>query len=404
MKAVVFHGIGDIRLDDVAEPRIEQPTDAIVRITSSAICGTDLHMIRGTMPGMRPGTVLGHEGVGIIEEVGRGVRNFRPGDRVVIPSTIACGNCSYCRAGYTAQCDDANPNGASAGTAFYGGPEATGPFNGLQAEYARVPFAYHNLVRLPEDVIDDEAILLSDIYPTGWFGAQLAEVREGDVVAVWGCGPVGLFAVLSAFQQGAHRVFAIDGHADRLDRARALGAETINFSEENPVEAIKELTRGIGPDRAIDAVGVDSERPKEGPAAQQAQGQAQQFQQEVQQIAQGAKPQGEQWKPGDAPSQAITWAVESLAKAGTLGVIGVYPQTDRFFPLGAAMMKNLTVKMGNCNHRSIIPKLVEMVEGGLADPLSVLSHVEAMDDVIEAYRQFDLRRPGWVKVELKPGR
>jgi threonine dehydrogenase-like Zn-dependent dehydrogenase len=331
------------------------------------------------------------------------VRNLRRGDRVVIPSTIACGNCSYCRSGYTAQCDDANPNGPTAGTAFFGGPAETGPFDGLQAEYARVPFAYHNLIRLPQQVSDDQAILLSDIYPTAWFGARLAEVGDGDVVAVWGCGPVGLFAVMSAFQQGAHRVFAIDGHADRLERARMLGAETINFNEENPVEVIKELTRGIGPDRAIDCVGVDSERPKQGPAAQEAEQKAQQFAQEVQQIAKDAKLQGEQWKPGDAPSQAITWAVETLAKAGTLGVIGVYPQTDRFFPLGAAMNKNLTVNLGNCNHRTHIPKLVEMVEGGTVDPTSVLSQVEPMADVIDAYKQFDLRRSGWIKVELKPG-
>ncbi|WP_328702790.1 zinc-binding dehydrogenase [Belnapia mucosa] len=226
---------------------------------------------------------------------------------------------------------------------------------------------------------------------------------DGDVVAVWGCGPVGLFAVMSAFQQGAHRVIAIDGHADRLERARALGAETVNFNEEDPVEAIKELTRGIGPDRAIDCVGVDSERPKQDPAAEKAGQQAQQFAQEVQQIVPDAKPQGRQWKPGDAPSLALTWAVETLAKAGTLGIIGVYPPTDRFFPIGMAMNKNLSINMGNCNHRTSIPKLVEMVEGGTVDPTAVLSHVEPMSDVIAAYKEFDLRNPGWIKVELKPG-
>jgi threonine dehydrogenase-like Zn-dependent dehydrogenase len=404
MKAVVFHGIGDIRFDTVADPSIRDPGDAIVRLTASAICGTDLHMIRGTFAGMKPGTILGHEGVGVVEEVGRGVRNLKRGDRVVIPSTIACGNCSYCRSGYTAQCDDANPNGPMAGTAFYGGPAPTGPFDGLQAEFARVPYAFHNLVRLPQDVTDDQAILLSDIYPTAWFGAECAEVGDGDVVAVWGCGPVGLFSVLSAFQKGAHRVIAVDGHEDRLERARMLGAETVNFNKENPVEAIKELTRGIGPDRAIDAVGVDSEMPKEGPAAEQAKKMAEQFRQEVKTIAPDAKPQGGQWQPGDAPSQALTWAVETLAKAGTLGIIGVYPQTDRFFPIGAAMNKNLTVNMGNCNHRTYIPKLLEMVDGGTVDPTQVLSHVEPMSDVIEAYKQFDLRRPGWIKVELRPGR
>ena len=403
MKAVVFHGIGDIRLDDVPDPGLKERTDAVVRLTASAICGTDLHFVRGTFPGVKPGTVLGHEGVGIVEEVGRGVRNLKRGDRVVIPSTVGCGDCSYCRAGYSAQCDDANPQGPTAGTVFFGGPEAAGGLDGLQAEYARVPFAYHNLIRLPDHVTDDQAILMSDIYPTAYYGAVLAEVREGDVVAVWGCGPVGLFAVLSAFQLGAHRVIAIDGLPDRLERARLLGAETVNFNEEDPVEAIKELTRGIGPNRAIDCVGVESERPKQGPAAQSTQGQAQEFAQQVQTIAADANPQGEQWKPGDAPSLVATWAVKTLAKAGTLGIVGVYPPKDQFFPIGAAMNKNLSINMGNCNHRTYIPKLVDKVAAGTTDPTSVLSQVEPMSDAIEAYKQFDLRRPGWIKVELKPG-
>ncbi|WP_207461170.1 zinc-dependent alcohol dehydrogenase [Azospirillum sp. SYSU D00513] len=404
MKAVVFHGVGDIRVDEVPQPKIKDPHDAIVRITASAICGTDLHMIRGTLPGMKPGTILGHEGVGVVEEVGPMVRNLKRGDRVVIPSTIGCGSCNYCRSGYFAQCDEANPNGPAAGTAFFGGPEMTGPFDGLQAEYARVPYANVGLVKLPDQVTDDQAILISDIYPTGYFGAELAEIKAGDIVAVWGCGPVGLFAILSAFQLGASRVIAVDGIEGRLDRARDLGAETVNYNQEDPVQAIRDLTGGAGPDRAIDAVGVDSERPKTGPAAEQANQQAGQFAQEVQQIAPDANPRGDQWKPGDGPSQAVTWALDSLAKAGTLSIIGVYPQTDKFFPIGMAMNKNVTINMGNCNHRKYIPRLVSMVEAGTVDPARILSHVEPMSDVIEAYKQFDLRKPGWVKVELVPGR
>src|SRR5207237_4869805 len=187
--------VGDVRLEDVNEPKIKEPTDAIVRLTASAICGTDLHMIRGTMPGMIPGTILGHEGVGVVEEVGRAVRNFKPGDRVVMPSTIGCGNCSYCRAGYYSQCDNANPNGPAAGTAFFGGPEQSGPFNGLEAEKAVVPFANINLVKLPEEVEDDDAILLSDIFPTGYMGGENAEIKPGNSVAVFGCGPVGQFTI-----------------------------------------------------------------------------------------------------------------------------------------------------------------------------------------------------------------
>lgn len=188
MKAVVFHGIGDFRLDDVPEPQLQEPTDAVVRLTASAICGTDLHMIRGTFTGMKPGTVLGHEGVGVIEALGDDVRNFSVGDRVVIPSTIACGSCSYCRAGYYAQCDNASPNGKRTGTAFFGGPEAAGGFDGMQAEMVRVPYAHVGLVKVPESVADEQAILLSDIFPTAYFGADLAEIEAGDTVAVFGCG------------------------------------------------------------------------------------------------------------------------------------------------------------------------------------------------------------------------
>ena len=200
MKAVVFHGIGDIRLDNVPEPKIQAPTDAIVRLTASAICGTDLHMIRGTMPGMKPGTILGHEGVGVVEEIGSNVRNLKVGDRVVIPSTIGCGSCSYCRTGYYSQCDNANPNGPNAGTAFFGGPAETGAFQGLQAEYARIPYANVGLVKLPQGVSDDQAIMISDIFPTAYFGAEIAEITPGDTVAVFGCGPVFLFTVAAIFE------------------------------------------------------------------------------------------------------------------------------------------------------------------------------------------------------------
>ncbi len=402
MKAVVFHGIGDIRLDNVPEPKIEHPMDAIVRLTASAICGTDLHMIRGTFSGMLPGTILGHEGVGIVEEIGPNVRNLKVGDRVVIPSTIGCGSCSYCRTGYYAQCDEANPNGPSAGTAFFGGPKDTGPFQGLQAEYARIPYANVGLVKLPQGVTDDQAIMLSDIFPTAYFGAEIAEVSPGDTVAVFGCGPVGLFAIASAQLMGAGRILAIDTIASRLEMARDLGAEVIDFNVEDPVETIQSLTNGIGVDRAIDAVGVDSTQPHQGPAAQQAQKQAKEFQQEVQQIAPETNPQNGNWNPGDGPSQAITWAVQGLAKAGTLSIIGVYPPTHRFFPLGMAMNKNLTINMGNCNHRKYIPTLVDLVETGAVDPEKILTQREPLTSAIEAYKAFDKRQPGWIKVELDP--
>lgn len=402
MKAVVFHAIGDIRFEDAPDPQIQKPTDAIVRITTSAICGTDLHFIRGTFPGMKEGTILGHEAVGVVEQVGPEVRNVAPGDRVVIPSTIACGYCSYCRAGYYAQCDHANPNGPRAGTAFYGGPAPTGPFDGLQAEKARVPFAAVNLIKLPDDVSDDQAILLSDIFPTGYFGADLADIKPGHSVAIFGCGPVGQFAIASAKLMDAGRIFAVDSQPDRLDMARAQGAEVIDFNEEDPVATIQTLTGGIGADCAIDAVGVDAECPHAGPAAEQAQQQREQFQQERQTVAPEQHPDGELWQPGRAPSQAQRWALESLAKAGTLSIIGVYPLSDMTFPIGMAMNRNITVRMGNCNHRKYIPRLLELVRSGAFDPTSILTQSEPLTSVLDAYKAFDVRQPGWIKVTLRP--
>jgi threonine dehydrogenase-like Zn-dependent dehydrogenase len=402
MKAVVFHGVGDIRLDEVREPKLKEPTDAIVRITASAICGTDLHMIRGTLPGMKSGTILGHEGVGVIEEVGKDVRNLRKGTRVVVPSTIACGNCSYCRAGYYSQCDNANPNGPSAGTAFYGGPKDSGPFHGMQAEYVRVPFANVNLVRLPDEVSDDQAILLSDIFPTGFMGADIAEITDGDTVAVFGCGPVGQFAIASAFLLGASRVLAVDRHQERLEMARSQGAETINFDEEDPVETIQRLTGKIGVDRAIDAVGVDAERPHHGKGAKKAKSEAAEFEKERRQVAPEQNPDGDLWQPGDAPSQVLNWAVETLAKAGTLSIIGVYSEESKTFPIGKAMNKNLTLQMGNCHHRKYIPILLPYVQSGVFDPSRMLTQSTPLASAIEAYEAFDLREQGWIKVLLEP--
>ena len=374
MKAVVWHGEGDIRLDDVEDPKVLEPTDAVIRITRSAICGTDLHMVRGTMPGMVEGTVLGHEAVGVVEEVGSAVRGFSPGDRVVIPSTIGCGTCSYCRAGYYAQCDTANPNGPAAGTCFFGGPEATGPVDGLQAEFARIPYAATTMVRIPDGVSDDQAVLVSDIFPTAWFGSRLAEVGSGDTVLVLGAGVVGQFAIASAKRQGAGRVIVVDGIASRLDKAREQNAETVDFNSEDPLEVVKDLTGGIGPDRVIEAVGVDAESPGE----------------------RGR----EQWKPGDSPALALQWAVELVAKAGSIGIIGVYPPGFGQFPIGDAMNKNLTLRMGNCNHRRYIPDLLDLVLTGVVDPTAFITRHESPSAAIEAYRSFDLREDGWLKTVL----
>jgi threonine dehydrogenase-like Zn-dependent dehydrogenase len=405
MKAVVFHGIGDIRLDNVSEPKIKDKTDAIIRITTSAICGTDLHMVRGTVTDMKSGTILGHEAVGVIEEIGSEVRDFKPGDRVVVSSSIACGYCAYCRVGYFSQCDNANPNGKRAGTAFFGGPKSSGSFDGLQAEKARIPFANIGLVKLPDSVTDDQAIVLSDIFPTGYFGAHIAEINPGNTVAVFGCGQVGLFAIYSALEFfKAGRVFAIDRVPYRLELARDLGAEIINFEEDDPIETILNLTGGIGVDRVIEAVGIDAEPPRKGPALKEVSKDMKEYQRELKEVAPKTHPRGSNWKPGEAPSLALRWSVEALAKAGTLSIIGVYPETANVFPIGEATSKNLTVKMGNCPHRKYIPTLINYIESRAVHPERLVTNITPLESVIDAYKAFDLRQPGWVKVEVVPRR
>ncbi len=401
MKAVTFHAIGDIRVDDVPDPVIEQPTDAVVRLTASAICGTDLHFIRGTFSGMKKGQVLGHEGVGIVEQIGSGVRNIRVGQRVVIPSTIGCGTCGYCGDGAFAQCDVANPQGKRVGTCFFGGPEAAGGYQGLQAERARTPWADANLVILPDGISDDQAILMSDILPTGWFGADLAQVGEGETVAVFGCGPVGLMAIASAFVMGAARVIAVDRLPDRLAMAEKLGAETVNFDEIEVAKTIVEMTNGDGVDKVIEAVGVDAQHAQHGSDAPGVVGKVKKA--VIQRVIEPtARTHGDHFIAGDKPAQSLDWAIECVRKSGTVSIIGVFPPTDREFPIGVAMNKNLTLRMGNANHRRYYDVLIGHVLSGRLDPVKVLSQVEPMTGAIEAYEAFDARQPGWIKVELQP--
>jgi threonine dehydrogenase-like Zn-dependent dehydrogenase len=400
MKAIVFGGIGKIALKNVPDPKIKDRTDAIIRITSSAICGTDLHFIRGTAPGMKEGRILGHEAVGIVEEVGKSVRNLRKGDRVVVPSTVGCGSCTYCRAGYQSQCNVANPHGANAGTVFFGGPEEAGGLDGLQAEYARIPYAGVGLVKLPEEITDDQAILMSDILPTSYMAAVMAEVKPSDNVAVFGCGPVGLFAILCAQHLGAGRVFAIDSVESRLEMARAHGAEVINFQQEDPVSVLKDLTNGAGPDRAIDAVGVDAATATRGPAADKSA--QKEFKQELEKITEMGTPKGDAFQPGGAPSQALKWAIEAVAKAGTVSVIGVYTAPVQGFPIEQVMNKNLTLKAGNCNHRRYMPEMIELVRSGVIHPEEFLTQVQPITSAVDAYQAFDRHQAGWVKVKLDP--
>lgn len=400
MKAVVFHAIGDIRLEDVSEPVIEQPTDAIVRLTMSAICGTDLHFVRGTFSGVAKGQILGHEGVGIVERVGAEVRTIKVGQRVIIPSTVGCGHCQFCEQGFFAQCDNANPQGKRAGTVFFGGPEAAGNLKGLQAELARCPWADTNLVPVPDEISDEQAILLSDILPTGWFGADLAQIEPDDHVLVLGCGPVGQMAITSAIVMGG-KVIAVDCLPDRLDMARRQGAEVINFDEVDVPEAVLKLTNGDGARRVIDAVGVDAQHAHAGPDEPGVLGKAKELAEQYV-IEPTAKKFGSHFVAGDNPNQALDWAVECVAKGGTVSIIGVYPPTDKMFPIGMAMNKNLTLRMGNCNHRRYYDVLIDHVRSGRLDPVKILTQTEPMTGAIEAYKAFDERQPGWIKVELEP--
>jgi threonine dehydrogenase-like Zn-dependent dehydrogenase len=402
MKALVFHEVGDIRLDNIADPIIENQFDVIVEITTSAICGTDLHFIRGTVGPMKSGTVLGHEAVGIVSEIGKGITNFKVGDRVIIPSTIACGACDMCHQSNFSQCNKANPKGPESGTAFFGGPVASGSFHGCQAEFVRVPFGNHNLVKLPSSVSDDKAILLSDIFPTAYFAVDIAKVKKGDIVLISGCGPVGQFAIAGCQLRGVSKIIAVDTVPSRLAMAQRQGAEIIDFNEDDPVEKLKELTNGRMADVVIDAVGVDAYCPEHGPAHKKSANRKEHFTTELLQLVPAIKNDGPNWIPGNAPSYVLNEAVDLVAKCGTISIIGVYPEALKTFPIGKAMNKNLKIVMGNCPHRAYIPRLVHFVEAGLIDPSLMLTQVESLENIVSAYKQFDLRSEGWIKVGLTP--
>lgn len=398
MKAVVFKGVGSIALEDVAEPVLSDNKDAIIKITTSAICGTDLHLVRGTVPGVMPGTTLGHEAVGIVEQVGDQVKQFKIGDRVIVPSTIGCGECAYCAQKLFAQCDKANPHGPHAGTAFYGGPADSGPFQGMQAEKVRVPYADVNLVAIPDSLSDEQVILLSDILPTAYQAVEMAAVEPDQTVAVFGCGPVGQLVILCLKRAGVKTVYAIDRVADRLSKAQSQGAITLDFDQVDPIIELLKRTDGKGPDKIIDAVGVDAERP-----AWCTKKDAQKFDSELHEVAPVTNPKDGNWMPGSGPSQALDWAVKAVAKCGTVSIIGVYADASKKFLIGDAMNKNLVLRMGNCNHRAYFPHLLTWVEDNQVDLTSFISHRVPLDEAIDAYKHFDKREQGWLKVVLTVG-
>lgn len=389
MKAVCWYGKEDVRVKDVDVPSLINPRDAVVKVTSTAICGSDLHMYDGYVVGMRRGDILGHEAVGEVVAVGDGVHRLRPGDRVVVPFTISCGECWYCKHGMWSLCDDSNPRawlteaayGDSCG-GYFGYSQAYGGYAGGQAEYLRLPFADTTHLKVPEGVSDEQALFLSDAFPTGYQAAEQCDIQEGDTIAVWGCGPVGQFAVKSARMLGAAQVVAIDRVSERLRMAeREGGATVLDYEETDVLEALKELTGGRGPDVCIDAVGMEAhggglmgvyDRAKQAARLE-----------------------------NDRPT-ALREAIQACRKGGMVSVPGVYSGFVDKFPMGAVFAKGLTIRAGQTNVQSYMRPLMDRIEGGEIDPSFVITHHVALERAPLAYRMFRDRSHEVVKVVLTP--
>ena len=388
MKAVVWHGTKDVRVERVRDPEILNPRDAIVRVTASAICGSDMHLYNGYMPTMKPGDILGHEFMGIVEEVGSGVQNLSPGDRVVVPFNISCGNCEPCLREQWSLCDNSNPNASLAERLYgyscgglFGYSHLFGGYSGGQAEYVRVPFADIGPVVVPDEIPDERALFLTDIFPTGYMAAENADIKQGDVVAVWGCGPVGQFAIRSAFMIGADRVIAIDHIPERLEMARAAGADTIHFDEVNVLEALYEVTGGRGPDSCIDCVGME---------------------------AHGRTPDALADKAKQAVrlefdrAHVLRLAIHACGKGGTVSVPGVYGGFIDKMPMGTIFEKGLQMRTGQTHMHRYVRPLLERVRRGEIDPSFIITHRGTLEDAPKYYRLMATHQDDFVKSFLRP--
>jgi len=390
MKALVWHGVNDVRVDTVDDPAIAEPTDAIIKITSTAICGSDLHLLDGYQPTMKSGDILGHEPMGVVVEVGSAVKKLKKGDRVVVPFIIACGECFFCTKGLFAACERSNPNGEMAAkvvghrvSGAFGFSHLLGGFAGGQAEYLRVPFADVGPQKIESDLPDEKVLFLSDIFPTGYMAAENAGIEPGDTVAVWGCGPVAQMAIQSAWMFGAGRVIAIDRVAERLALAASAGrAETINFDDEHVKERLDEMTKGRGPDRCIDAVGTEAHSHGSFDA-----------------ILDKAK---KTIKLGTDRAHVIREAILCCRTSGTISAPGVYVGMIDKFPFGAAMNKGLTIRTGQTHVQRFTQPLLEMIEAGRIDPSFVITHRAPLADAPELYKTFRDKKDGCIKVVLKP--
>jgi S-(hydroxymethyl)glutathione dehydrogenase / alcohol dehydrogenase len=400
MKSLVWHGPMDVRIDDKPQPIIQHPEDLILRITSTAICGSDLHLYHGTVPGMQPGQTLGHEFMGIVEETGPLVTEVKEGDKIVVPFNIACGQCGWCRNNKWSQCDRTNPR-ADMGSAF-GYTQLLGGYDGGQAEYVRVPFANAQVaLKVPEHITTDEEVLfLSDILPTGYFGADIANVQPGDDVAVFGAGPVGYFAVLSSFLRGAARVFSIDHWPMRLNRTKELGAEIINFDNEDPVDHIMKETGRKGA-ICIDAVGFEAVGhtagnivSNEGNNTFSIKPSSDKLSHDHSQVTLPA------YQPVN-PLQVITWMCEVAKKYSTVSIPGVYGSGYDQFPLGLLFNRNVSINMGQCPVKKYSEQLFHLIETKRIDPTKVISHTMDLADAPRGYENFD-KKEDIMKIVLKP--
>ena len=387
MRANCWYGKTSLNVEDVPEPQILNQRDAIVKITSTAICGSDLHMYDGFIPTMQRGDVLGHEFMGEVVEVGREVTNLRVGDRVVVPFPIACGNCFFCQSQMFSLCENSNPNAwmaeklfGHAASGIFGYSHLTGGYAGGQAEYARVPFADVGPIKVPDHLSDEQVLFLSDIFPTGFMGAEMCDIKPGDTIAIWGCGPVGQFSIRSAFLLGAERVIAIDETPERLQMAQEGGAETINFGEQNVYEALMDMTGGRGPDGCIDDVGMEAH----GPAAIFAYDRLKQA----------------MMLETDRPI-ALREAIMCCRNGGTVSVIGVYGGFVDKFPIGSLMQRSITIKSGQAHVQRYMAPLLQLIENGDIDPSFVVTHTMSLEDAPKAYDMFKNKKDGCIKVVLK---
>lgn len=389
MRANCYHGVHDVRVDTVPDPKLINPRDAIIKITSTAICGSDLHLYNGYIPTVYSGDILGHEFMGEVVEVGRGVKNLNVGDRVVVPFPISCGNCFFCQRQEYSLCENSNPNASMAEkmwghspAGLFGYSHMLGGYAGGQAEYARVPYADVGPIKVPDELSDEQVLFLSDILPTGWMAAEQCNLQPGDTVAIWGAGPVAQFAIKSAYLMGAGRVIAIDRIPERLRMARdQAGAETLNYEEVDVLDALNELTGGRGPDACIDAVGLEAHG--HGPFAM------------YDKIKQLLRMQT------DRPT-ALRQAITACRNGGTLSIPGVYGGLLDKIPFGAIVNKAMTIKTGQTHVQRYLKPLLERIQKGELDPSFVITHSLPLEQAPEAFRIFRAKQDECIKVVLKP--